>query len=80
MKTCVLCGVTDRDVTTGLIEWQTPVGNQKYTSGPRCKDVAACRWRAMEQGEEWDVVIPSRLKDAILGAALVVLLLLGSQP
>jgi len=66
-RTCVLCGLTSRDVSVSLISWIEPVGRDRYTSAPRCKDVYACRDRVEALGEQWDVRIPERTVREMIG-------------
>lgn len=58
MKTCMLCGDTSYDVETGLVEWRTPRGKDRFTSLPRCRNRRACRARVEEVGDEWEVWDP----------------------
>ena len=52
---CLLCGTTSKDVTTGLIAWERPVGREKYAAIPRCRDQVACRTRVEALGGEWEL-------------------------
>lgn len=49
---CLICG-DGRDTRFALVRWKT--GQPEYTSGPRCRDRAACRERVEAAGETWDV-------------------------
>lgn len=57
-QTCVLCGVTSKDVSTGIIAWKEPIGRALFTAAPRCKDKSECRRRVEAAGEAWDVRDP----------------------
>jgi hypothetical protein len=59
MKTCLLCGHTSRDVTVGLVKWVEPLGREKFSAIPRCRNRRACRARLEEIGDEypvWDAI------------------------
>lgn len=61
--TCLLCGTVSNDVAIGLIEWLNPVGRDRYTAAPRCRDKNACRSRVEGLGDAWEVrdpYIPTR--------------------
>ncbi len=67
-KTCLLCGATSHDVVIGLIRWSEPVGRDRFTAAPRCRDKAACRDRVEANGDRWEVQDPERsAKELIRG-------------
>lgn len=57
-ETCVLCGLVGPKVSMGLIAWQKPVGRDRFTAAPRCRDVGECKERVAVAGDEWEVRDP----------------------
>ena len=54
---CVICGDTpwqQGNVAMALIRWRD--GDKRYGSGPRCKDVVACRRRVEANDEAWPLI------------------------
>ena len=54
-QTCVLCGTQASDVAMRLIAWKQPIGRDRYTAAPRCRDLSECRTRVEALNESWDV-------------------------
>jgi hypothetical protein len=53
--TCLLCGITSHDVTTGLVAWKNPIGRDRFAAIPKCRDKVACRDRVEAAGEPWEL-------------------------
>ena len=53
--TCLLCGVISGDVKVGLIAWRNPIGRDRFTAAPRCRDKMSCRDRVEAAGDSWDL-------------------------
>ena len=57
---CALCGVDGPQVRPALVEWAVPETSDtpktRFSSIPRCTDVADCRQRVEQVGDEWPLV------------------------
>ena len=53
--TCLLCGIVSADVRVGLIAWRNPIGRDRFTAAPRCRDKMSCRDRVEASGDSWDL-------------------------
>lgn len=54
-NTCLLCGTQNNDVRMGLIAWSNPIGRDRFTAAPRCRDKMSCRDRVEAAGDSWDL-------------------------
>ncbi len=52
-RTCLLCGVTSRDVTRRLAQFDPPLPSGAYQAIDRCLDSQACRERVEAAGDPW---------------------------
>jgi hypothetical protein len=64
---CALCGVEGPQVRVALVEWADAV-TERFSSLPRCSDVADCRQRVEQQGDIWplaEVRLPPSITAAL---------------
>lgn len=55
---CVLCGAEDTDTRIGIVAWRTPIGTERYSAIPRCREREACRTRVEATGGAWEIYDP----------------------